>query len=143
MLTPDRALRALRDAYGAGHMSTATLESRAEWVLGGRIEDAVWDLPKPRRRPSSPVRSLVVGTTEWPLAERGRWVVGRGSSCDVVLVDDTVSRRHCEIAVRAGLCLVRDLGSCNGTLVNGRLASRARLRPGDVLFLGETEVRVR
>ncbi len=46
MQTPDRALRALRDAYGAGHVSTATLESRAEWVLGGRVEDAVWDLPE-------------------------------------------------------------------------------------------------
>ena len=46
MQPPERALRALRDAYGAGHLSTATLEARAEWVLGGRIDDALWDLPK-------------------------------------------------------------------------------------------------
>ena len=155
MQTPDRALRALRDAYGAGHVSTATLESRAEWVLGGRVEDAVWDLPLSRPgassplrsrwwRPASPVRSLVAGDHEFLLSERGRWVLGRGSDCDLALGDDdTVSRRHAEIAVRAGLCLVRDLDSCNGTLLNGRVVRRARLRRGDLLVLGETEIRVR
>jgi hypothetical protein len=143
--TPDRALRALRDAYGAGHVSTATLESRAEWVLGGRVEDAVWDLPKRWWRPAPHVRSLVAGDLEFPLAERGRWVLGRGSDCDLILGDDddTVSRRHVEIAVRAGLCLIRDLDSCNGTLLNGRPVRRARLRRGDVLLIGETEIRVR
>jgi FHA domain-containing protein len=152
---PDRALRVLRDAYGAGHVSTATLESRAEWVLGGRVEDAVWDLPPSRPRglattalgwwrPAAPIRSLVAGETEWRLSDRGRWVLGRGSACDLVLGDDdAVSRRHAEIAVRAGLCLVRDLDSCNGTLLNGRPVRRARLRRGDVLLVGETEIRVR
>jgi pSer/pThr/pTyr-binding forkhead associated (FHA) protein len=79
------------------------------------------------------------------LAERGRWVLGRGSGCDLTLGydDDTVSRRHAEIAVRAGLCLIRDLDSCNGTLLNGRPVRRARLRRGDVLLMGETEIRVR
>jgi hypothetical protein len=143
VLSPDRALRALRDAYGAGHVSTATLESRAEWVLGGRVEDAVWDLPKRWWRAAPSVRALVAGEKEWPLSERGRWVLGRGSGCDVSLEDDTVSRRHAEIAVRAGLCLIRDLDSCNGTLLNGRLVRRARLRRGDVLLIGETEIRVR
>jgi hypothetical protein len=140
---PERALRALRNAYGAGHLSTATLESRAEWVLGGRIEDALWDLPRRWWRPARPVRSLVVGELEWPLAERGRWVIGRGSRADVSLDDIAVSRAHAEIAVRAGICLVRDLDSCNGTLLNGRFVRRARLRRGDVLVVGETELRVR
>ena len=144
MQPPERALRALRDAYGAGHLSTATLEARAEWVLGGRVDDALWDLPKRWWRPAPPVRSLVAGEHEWPLADRGRWVLGRATDADVVLDgDDAVSRRHAEIAVRAGLCLVRDLDSCNGTLLNGRFVRRARLRRGDVLVLGETEVRVR
>ena len=143
MLSPDRALRALRDAYGAGYVSTATLESRAEWVLGGRVEDAVWDLPKSSWRSAPPVRSLVIGGTEWSLGERGRWLLGRGSACDIVLVDDTVSRHHAEIAVRAGLCVIRDLDSCNGTSVNGRFVRRGRLRRGDMVLLGETEIRVR
>jgi hypothetical protein len=142
---PERALQLLRDAYGAGHLSTATLESRAEWVLGGGYaEDAVWDLPKRWWRPAAPVRGLVVGETEWALGDRGRWVIGRSSSCPFSLPDDdAVSRTHAEIAVRAGLCLVRDLDSCNGTLVNGRTVRRARLRRGDVLLVGETEIRVR
>jgi hypothetical protein len=141
--TPDRALRVLRDAYGAGHVSTATLESRAEWVLGGRVEDALWDLPKRWWRAAPAVRGLVADGLEWRLGDRGRWVIGRGSGCDFVLADDSVSRKHAEIAVRAGLCLVRDLDSCNGTVLNGRSIRRARLRRGDVLVVGETEIRVR
>jgi hypothetical protein len=144
MQPPERALRTLRDAYGAGHLSTTTLESRAEWVLGGRIEDALWDLPKRWWRAAPAVRSLVAGDREWPVGERGRWVLGRGSEADVRLEgDDSISRTHAEIAVRAGLCLIRDLDSCNGTLLNGRLVRRARLRRGDVLVVGETVVRVR
>jgi FHA domain len=142
---PERALQLLRDAYGAGHLSTATLESRAEWVLGGgQVEDATWDLPKRWWRPASPVRSLVAVESEFEVTEKGRWVIGRASSCDFTLpYDDAISRSHAEIAVRAGLCLVRDLDSCNGTRLNGRVVQRARLRRGDVLLVGETEIRVR
>jgi FHA domain len=140
---PERALRRLRDAYGAGQVSTATLEARTAAVLSGHIEDAIWDLPR-RRRQAAPVRSLVAGEREWPLAERGRWVLGRSADCDVVIDgDDAVSRRHAEIAVRAGECRIRDLDSCNGTLLNGHLVEQACLRRGDVLVFGETTVRVR
>jgi hypothetical protein len=140
----ERALRRLRDAFGAGHVSVATLEVRTSAVLEGRVEDAIWDLPRRLWRARTPVRSLVAGEHEWPLAERGRWVLGRADDCDVVLpLDDTVSRRHAEVAVRAGTCLVRDLDSANGTLLNGRFVRRARLRRGDVLVLGKTELRVR
>ncbi|MDA0180002.1 FHA domain-containing protein [Solirubrobacter phytolaccae] len=139
----DRALRRLRDAYGAGHVSTATLEVRTALALSGRADDAVWDLPRWRLFAREPVRGLVLHDHEWPLEERGRWTLGRGSGCEIPLLDDSVSRRHAEIAVRAGICLVRDLGSCNGTRLNGHFVTRARLRRGDVLELGETELRVR
>ena len=143
MDAPERALRRLRDAYGAGHVSTATLEARAAAVLSGHIEDATWDLPR-RRRPAAPVRSLVAGDREWELSEHGRWLLGRGSHCDVQLADDdAVSRRHAEIAIRAGECRIRDLDSCNGTLLNGHPVEQAQLRRGDVLVLGETVIRVR
>ena len=143
MDAPDRALRRLRDAYGAGDVSTATLEARAAMALTGRVEDAVWDLPR-WRLTREPVRALVVGDREWPLSARGRWILGRSSECDVRLAeDDAVSRVHAEIAVRAGLCLVRDLRSANGTLINGRPVQRARLRRGDVLELGLTRVDIR
>jgi hypothetical protein len=140
---PERALRRLRDAYSAGHVSTATLEVRAAAVLGGHLEDAIWDLPRRRRR-EAPVRSLVAGDREWPLTERGRWLLGRSSECDVVLAgDDAISRRHAEIAVRGGECRIRDLDSCNGTLLNGHAIEQACLRRGDVLVVGETTIRVR
>jgi hypothetical protein len=140
---PERALRRLRDAYGAGQVSTATLEARAAAVLDGHIEDATWDLPRRRRR-AAPVRSLVAGEREWPLGEQGRWLLGRSSKCDVLIDDDdSVSRLHAEVAVRAGECRIRDLGSCNGTLLNGRPIEQAFLRRGDVLVVGETTIRVR
>lgn len=139
----DRALRRLRDAYGAGQVSTATLEVRTALALSGRVEDAIWDLPRWQLFGREPVRGLVLDSHEWPLADRGRWTIGRAAGCDIALYDDSVSRRHAEIAVRAGVCLIRDLGSCNGTRLNGRFVTRARLRRGDVLELGETELRVR
>ncbi len=143
MDAPERALRRLRDAYSAGQVSTATLEARAAAVLSGDIEDATWDLPR-RRRPAAPVRSLVAGDREWELGERGRWLLGRGSQCDVQIADDdAVSRHHAEIAIRAGECRIRDLGSCNGTFLNGRPIEQACLRRGDLLMFGETTIRVR
>jgi hypothetical protein len=139
-----RALHRLKYAYGAGQVSTDTLEVRTALALAGRPEDAIWDLPKRWFKPAPPVRGVVAGRQEWPLTEKGRWVVGRALDADILIGDDdAISRRHAEIAVRAGVCHVRDLGSCNGTLLNGRLVEHARVRRGDVLLLGETELRVR
>jgi len=143
MSTPERALRRLRDAYGAGQVSTATLEARAALALTGRVEDAIWDLPR-WNLTRDPVRALVLGSHEWPLTGSGRWTIGRSSSNDIHLAqDDAVSRHHAELAVRAGICLIRDLGSVNGTLLNGRHITRARLRRGDRLEIGETEIDIR
>ena len=106
----------------------------------GDAEGAVWDLPRwwHRRRAA---RVLVVDGVERPLDTSMR--IGRSSSCDLVLEDDSISRRHAEIALRGGVCVIRDLGSCNGTWVNGRAVRRARLRRGDELQLGETVIRLR
>jgi hypothetical protein len=134
-----RALTLLRNAYAAGHVSTSTLEARVEVALAGSPEDAVWDLPRWWQRRTGP-RALVAEGVEWPLARSLR--IGRSSGCDVVLTDDSVSRRHAEIALRGGVCVLRDLGSCNGTLVNGRPVLRARLRRGDEIVLGETVLRL-
>src|SRR5262245_47226576 len=135
-----RALAQLRNAYAAGHVSTSTLEARIALALTGDAEEAVWDLPRwwDRRRAAC---ALVVDGVECPLGTHLR--IGRSSSCDLILSDDSVSRRHAEIALRGGICVIRDLGSCNGTWVNGRAIRRARLRGGDELQLGETVIRVR
>jgi pSer/pThr/pTyr-binding forkhead associated (FHA) protein len=60
-------------------------------------------------------------------------VVGRELACDISLDSSRVSRRHCCLAFGNGEVLVRDLGSANGTWINGRRIEKGRLRPGDVL----------
>jgi FHA domain-containing protein len=134
-----KALSLLRNAYAAGHVSTSTLEERIAVVLAGAPDDAVWDLPRRWRRRRAP-RALIVDGAERPLTRSLR--IGRSASCDVVLADDTISRRHAEVALRGGVCTVRDLGSSNGTWVNGRLVLRAELRRGDELQVGETILRL-
>jgi DNA-binding NtrC family response regulator/pSer/pThr/pTyr-binding forkhead associated (FHA) protein len=65
--------------------------------------------------------------------------IGRSPSCEIQVEDDKVSRRHAHIFVRDGQVWARDLGSRNGTLVNGeRLQGEARLVPGDRVQVGET-----
>jgi transcriptional regulator with PAS, ATPase and Fis domain len=73
-----------------------------------------------------------------PLAGRGALVLGRSSTAfgRRALDEPLISRRHAEIALEAGRLSVRDLGSHNGTHVNGARIERAELRPGDVLGLG-------
>ena len=72
----------------------------------------------------------------FPLAD-GEWVVGAGLECGLRLIDPTVSRRHALVLVHGGQVEVEDLGSSNGTLVNGnRLAGRQALAPGVALVFG-------
>ena len=68
---------------------------------------------------------------------RGKLVIGRGPECFIRSTSDSVSRQHCLLKVSEGEVLVRDLGSTNGTLVNGnRLLNEKPLRDGDLLQLG-------
>lgn len=69
------------------------------------------------------------------LAE-GTTVVGRDPAADVRLVDSRVSRRHAEIVTLGGESMVVDLGSTNGTFVNGEPVDRAVLVDGDDLSIG-------
>ena len=63
--------------------------------------------------------------------------LGRSRSCDVVLDDANVSRRHAEVRPRGGGWIVADLGSTNGVAVNGvRIEQAHALKPGDRIELG-------
>lgn len=65
--------------------------------------------------------------------------IGRSPSCEIEIDDDKVSRRHARIFLREGQVWLSDLGSINGTLVNGRrVKGEARLLPGDRFQVGET-----
>jgi len=72
-----------------------------------------------------------------PLAE-GVITLGRESSNDVVLTDPEASRNHAQISFQAGRYVVEDLGSTNGTFVNGRqIKTATTLNNGDVVEVGE------
>ena len=65
--------------------------------------------------------------------------IGRGLECDVVLSDPLSSRVHATVACESGEWWVRDVGSRNGTFVNGQKIDEARLTEGDLLKVGSSE----
>jgi len=67
-------------------------------------------------------------------------VIGRMSTSDVVLADSNVSRRHAELKRDGDGWLLVDLGSTNGTLVNGKVAREHRLKDGDRITFGTSEL---
>jgi len=70
------------------------------------------------------------------LKEQGPTTIGRDPANDIVLEDTTVSRRHAQIERQDGDVVLTDLGSSNGTFVNGRRVQQAPLRPGDEVVIG-------
>jgi hypothetical protein len=68
--------------------------------------------------------------------------IGRGGDCDIVLRDSRVSRRHARLQARGGVLVLTDLGSTNGTLVNGHRVSEVVLGAGDRIQLGESSLTV-
>jgi len=67
--------------------------------------------------------------------------IGRLPECDIVLSDPNVSRRHAEVRRRGNDFVVVDLGSTNGTKVNGAGVRERRLSDGDEIALGGTRIR--
>jgi hypothetical protein len=70
-----------------------------------------------------------------------RTVLGRGSEADIVVDDPGVSRQHAEIRLDGGSAVLRDLGSTNGTFVDGERAGTARLVDGSTITMGRTRIR--
>src|SRR3954454_21657550 len=69
-------------------------------------------------------------------------VVGRKEECDLRLEHKSVSKMHCVIVKTDGLLVLRDLGSTNGTRVNGTRVRRAALLPNDQLTIAHFKFRV-
>jgi CheY-like chemotaxis protein len=71
-------------------------------------------------------------------------LIGRGTDCDVHLFDPALSRHHCRLHWRDDLLVIEDLGSRNGTLVNGQKVTEVRvLAEGDELTVGASVFSVR
>ncbi len=75
--------------------------------------------------------------------DRDWLVVGRGRGADALLADPTLSRAHAAIGFEGGAgFFVQDLGSTNGTLINGRREERGSIVDGDEVQLGKLRLRV-
>jgi hypothetical protein len=84
--------------------------------------------------------TLTIDGTPHPV-ESSRAVLGRSRDCEIRVSDANVSRRHCEVVQESPTSwVVADLGSTNGTELNGRKITRAELADGDRITLGATDV---
>lgn len=73
---------------------------------------------------------------EFPLKGDKQLIIGRSSELDIVLVEDMVSRKHAKITLTSGKITIEDLGSTNGTFVNGEKVKTSRLKEGDRILVG-------
>jgi hypothetical protein len=156
----ERALLRLRAGTVDGRLSPDTFGDRVERVFGARhrheLDDVVSDLPtggglaaRMVARVSAFTATLEAAwreprTARLALPAAGADVMlGRGPDCDCVLSHPTVSRRHARIRRRGGAWLLADLGSTNGTRLNGwRLTEEVEIRPGDRVSFGSARYRV-
>ena len=140
--TRERTLARLRRGYVAGRLGTDTFTSRVDRALhascGDELQGLTADLPASRRS----WRDLLPRRRQLPPIASGRIVLGRSSACQLVFTDDTVSRRHAEIRVVDGRWMLRDLGSSNGTWVNGRRVVETEVAAGDEILLGDCRFRL-
>ncbi|WP_328354402.1 FHA domain-containing protein [Streptomyces sp. NBC_00457] len=161
----DRALKVLRDGVEMGRLSHDTFIRRMELALTARrSEDLALltaDLPTESR-----MSRLVFGTVEavsgftvrlrraWqaerlpklllPHAGNGHPLrIGRDPANGLRLTHETVSRVHAELSRQGGMWVLRDLGSTNGTTVNGRrVIGAAIVREGDQVGFGRMSFRL-
>ena len=101
--------------------------------------------PMPTQTVASGVPTLVA--LDGPLAGQrfmvnGSTTLGRESSQVPMAYDTQASRRHAEVTAGPGFVQVTDVGSTNGTFVNGQRVQSAQVRPGDVVKVGNTSFRL-
>ncbi len=151
----ERTTNRLTRGCAEGYLSVDTLSVRVDAAFSARrdseLDRLVADVPKLPWRLDE-VRRFVGRTArrarEWlygpprlpppPLTTEGEhMLIGRAESCNLVIESPTVSRRHAELRLHDGRWLLSDLGSTNGTWVNGWHVEQAVLESGDVIGFGE------
>ncbi|MFC9329128.1 FHA domain-containing protein [Kitasatospora sp. NPDC057015] len=160
----ERALGVLREGAGSGRLSHHTFMTRMEIVLQARsraeLDAVLADLPE--SRPVSRLALRTVGRLSafgvglrdaWrlerlpglnlPESGTGLLTIGRLPGSGLRLSDASVSRTHAELRREHSGWMLYDLGSTNGTHVNGRrVAGAVRVRPGDQVKFGNLEFRL-
>jgi pSer/pThr/pTyr-binding forkhead associated (FHA) protein len=79
---------------------------------------------------------------EFPLRPHREIIIGRSSDLDMVLVEDMVSRKHAKITTDDQVVTIQDLGSTNGTFVNGEKVRKAELKDGDRILIGTSIIKM-
>src|SRR6187431_1843250 len=79
---------------------------------------------------------------EFPLRMNREIIIGRSSDLDMVLVEDMVSRKHAKISTTDAEVDIQDMGSTNGTFVNGEKITRSRLQEGDRILVGTSIIKM-
>ncbi|GAB2797180.1 DUF1707 and FHA domain-containing protein [Streptomyces chlorus] len=161
----DKALKVLRDGVAVGRLSHDTFIRRMELALAAQRSDELVpltaDLPTEGRF-SRLVFSSVEAVSGFTVRLRGAWRaerlpklllphpatahplrIGRDPANGLRLNHETVSRAHAELRQQGGLWVLRDLGSTNGTTVNGRrVVGAAVVREGDQIGFGRMTYRL-
>ena len=73
----------------------------------------------------------------YPLQEKGLVIGREPGQCDILILDPNVSRVHARVVIENGEVIVLDLESTNGTFVNNSKVEKTKLKPGDVIHLGQ------
>ncbi len=107
-----------------GSLTTGVLEIDASQVEGGVSWSAVIEVDGQQHQ-----------------LRRGTSVVGRGSEADIRISDTAASRQHLQLIWDGKAGLARDLGSTNGSKINGQRFREAALSPGTVITIGQTALR--
>ena len=144
----------LSDQFVEGRLSHDTFAHRVDIALRARVRgelhSLVADLPRPRSIGAAiraGCRRVVDAADRWtrkpptplmlPPGPQRRFTIGREAACDMMLADATVSRWHASLENAGSGWLLDDLGSTNGTRVNGwRVTQPTPVRPGDFVSFG-------
>lgn len=156
--------RLLQEGSTDGRLSKETFAARVERALTARSHAELDDLVADVRQPG-PLRRAAVAAVTWvsilsadiqaawrtgrmpvlalPEQPSRPITIGRAPDCDCHVMEPSVSRRHAQLRRVDATWLLRDLGSSNGTRVNGaRVTEEIEVRPGDHLSLGGVRYRL-
>ena len=79
---------------------------------------------------------------EFALTQNQELIIGRSSDLEMVLIEDMVSRHHAKITTTDADIYIEDLGSTNGTFVNGEKISSCKLKEGDRILIGTSIIKL-
>ena len=132
-------LGSFKGTFVGGQKVTGNFQLRSGDIISvGRVELEISD---PKTRPTS--QGTAKAKSDWSLTAiggdmQGRTIMihgsmtfGRSSNCDIIIEGEYMSRRHAELSLKGGGLRIVDLGSSNGTCVNGKKVNEHQLKPGD------------